>query len=178
MKTSRNLYAEMLLRALGAEFSGVGSLSTGIAAVKEFLAKAGISEAQLNFSDASGLSRTNLLTPESVVRLLQYMDHHPQGQLFRESLSVAGKDGTLRQRMKGTVAEGRVLAKTGSLRFVSSLSGYVMSLHHGKLAFSIMINNYASRPRRVRQTVDTICTLMTELPGNDLLIVDPAQADH
>jgi len=178
MKTSRNLYAEMLLRALGAEFSGVGSLSTGIAAVEEFLAKAGISEAQLNFSDASGLSRTNLLTPESVVRLLQYMDHHPQGQLFRESLSVAGKDGTLRQRMKGTVAEGRVLAKTGSLRFVSSLSGYVMSLHHGKLAFSIMINNYASRPRRVRQTVDTICTLMTELPGNDLLIVDPAQADH
>ena len=160
IKSSRNLYGEMLLRRLGAEVSGVGSLQTGLQALEAFLEKAGIAAEPLDFSDGSGLSRTNLLTPESVVRLLQYMERHPQAAGFRDCLPVAGRDGTLKNRMKGTAAEGRVLAKTGTLKFVSSLAGYATSLDGTPLAFSIMANNTRSSPREARRAIDAICALM------------------
>ena len=165
LKNSHNLYADMLLRALGAEKSGVGTLKTGFNAIETFLEKAGISKVHLNLSDASGLSRTNLLTPESIVRLLQFMDQHPQGQKFLESLAVAGQDGTLRHRMKNSSATGRVFAKTGSLRFVSSLCGYVQPVNNNeKIAFAIIVNNYEVSKRKVNQTIDSICALMADLP--------------
>ena len=160
IKSSRNLYGEMLLRRLGAEVSGVGSLQTGLQALEAFLEKADIAAGPLDFSDGSGLSRTNLLTPESVVRLLQYMERHPRAAEYRDCLPVAGRDGTLKERMKGTAAEGRVLAKTGTLNFVSSLSGYVTSLDGVPMAFSIMANNTRSSPREARLAIDAICALM------------------
>ena len=160
IKTSRNLYGEMLLRGMGAEVSGVGSLETGLQALKAFLEKAGIATEPLDFSDGSGLSRTNLLTPESVVRLLQYMEKHPRAAGFRDCLPVAGRDGTLKDRMKGTAAEGRVLAKTGTLSFVSSLSGYATNLEGSRMAFSIMANHTQGSPREARRAIDAICALM------------------
>ena len=164
LKNSHNLYADMLLRGLGAEKSGVGTLKTGFNAIETFLEKAGISKVHLNLSDASGLSRTNLLTPESIVRLLQFMDQHPNGQKFLESLAIAGKDGTLRHRMKNSSATGRVFAKTGSLRFVSSLCGYVQPVNNNeKIAFAIIVNNYAVSKSKVNQAIDNICTLMANL---------------
>ncbi len=160
IKSSRNLYGEMLLRRLGAEVSGVGSLETGLQALEAFLEKAGIGAESLDFSDGSGLSRTNLLTPASVVRLLQFMERHPQAAGFRDCLPVAGRDGTLKNRMKGTAAEARVLAKTGTLKFVSSLAGYVTNLDGTRMAFSIMANNTRSSPREARRAIDAICALM------------------
>ncbi len=160
IKSSRNLYGEMLLRGLGAEVSGVGSLQTGLQALEAFLEKAGMAAEPLDFSDGSGLSRTNLLTPESVVRLLQYMERHPQAAGFRDCLPVAGRDGTLKNRMRGTAAEGRVLAKTGTLKFVSSLAGYATGLDGTPMAFSIMANNTRSTPREARRAIDAICALM------------------
>ena len=160
IKSSRNLYGEMLLRRLGAEVSGVGSLQTGQQALEAFLEKAGIAAEPLDFSDGSGLSRTNLLTPESVVRLLQFMERHPRAAEFRDCLPVAGRDGTLKNRMKGTAAQGRVLAKTGTLKFVSSLSGYATNLDGIPMAFSIMANNTRSAPREARRAIDAICALM------------------
>ena len=160
IKSSRNLYGEMLLRGLGAEVSGLGSLETGRQALEAFLEKAGISDEPLDFSDGSGLSRTNLLTPESVVRLLQYMERHPRAEEFRDCLPVAGRDGTLKDRMKGTAAQGRVLAKTGTLKFVSSLSGYATNRDGARMAFSIMANNTRGSPREARRAIDAICELM------------------
>lgn len=160
IKSSRNLYGEMLLRGLGAEATGVGSLETGLQVLEAFLEKAGIADEPLDFSDGSGLSRTNLLTPGSVVRLLQYMEQHPRAAEFRDCLPVAGRDGTLKYRMKGSAAEGRVLAKTGTLKFVSSLAGYVTSLDGTRMAFSIMANNTRSSPREARRAIDAICALM------------------
>ena len=142
IKTSHNLYGEMLLRGLGAEVSGVGSLETGLQTLEAFLEKTGVASELLDFSDGSGLSRTNLLTPESLVRLLQYMARHPQAEKFRDCLAIAGRDGTLKNRMKDTTAERRVLAKTGTLKFVSSLSGYATNLNGTRMAFSIMVNNH------------------------------------
>ena len=160
IKNSRNLYGEMLLRGLGAEVSGFGSLETGRQALEAFLEKAGIAAEPLDFSDGSGLSRTNLLTPESIVRLLQYMEKHPRAAGFRDCLPVAGQDGTLKNRMKGTAAEGQVLAKTGTLKFVSSLSGYATNRDGTRMAFSIMANNTRGSPRETRRAIDAICALM------------------
>ncbi len=167
IKSSRNLYGEMLLRGLGAEVSGLGSLETGRQALEAFLERAGIGAEPLDFSDGSGLSRTNLLTPESVVRLLQYMERHPRAEEFRDCLPVAGRDGTLKNRMKGTAAQGRVLAKTGTLKFVSSLSGYATNRDGTRMAFSIMANNTRGSPRQARRAIDAICALMAGSSWNE-----------
>ncbi len=167
MKVSHNLYAELLFRKLGAEASGVGAIESGAAAVKSFLEKAGASKAgehnqELNFSDGSGISRTDQLTPASIVRLLQYMDRHPHSKLFLETLPVAGVDGTLKYRMQRTSAEARIHAKTGTIGFVSTLSGYAFSKNGDRFAFAIMANNHAAPAQEVRAVIDQICVIMTE----------------
>ena len=162
MKLSQNLYAEMLLRKLGAVSSGLGSLETGVAAVKTFLEKTGTSQDQLNVSDGSGLSRTDLITPESIVRLLLYMERRPDSNLFKDTLPLAGVDGTLEHRMKKTPARGRIQAKTGTSAFVNTLSGYVQTQKGETLAFSIMANHATVSAQEVRGTVDQICSLMVD----------------
>ncbi len=114
MKLSHNLYAETLLRSLGAQKVGLGSVETGIAELEQFLERAGIPKEQLSLNDGSGLSRKNLITPESIVLLLQYMDHHPQRAAFLDSLPVSGRDGTLRKRMTKGPAFERILAALNS----------------------------------------------------------------
>jgi len=161
MKRSQNLYAEMLLRKLGAVSAGIGSLETGAGAVKTFLEKTGTSQG-LNISDGSGMSRTDLITPESIVRLLLYMERHPDASLFKDTLPLAGVDGTLEHRMKKTPAYGRIQAKTGTSAFVNTLSGYVQTQNGETLAFSIMANHLTLSAQEVRGVVDQICSLMVD----------------
>lgn len=160
MKVSHNLYAEVLLRKLGAEAVGVGSIENGVAAVKSFLAKTGTSEEELNISDGSGLSRTDLVTPRSMVRLLLYMQKHSQTKLFLDTLPVSGIDGTLEHRMNKSAVRGRILAKTGTSALVNSLSGYALTESGDTLAFSIMVNNLNYPAQEIRGAVDQICALM------------------
>jgi serine-type D-Ala-D-Ala carboxypeptidase/endopeptidase (penicillin-binding protein 4) len=161
MKTSNNLYAEMMLRNLGAQATGLGSVDTGVAALEKFLEKTGNSKNSVSLNDGSGLSRKNLITPESVVRVLQYMDQHPHRDVFLDMLPVAGRDGTLRNRMKKGPAFERIFAKTGSIDFVNTLSGLAMAKSGERLAFSIMVNNSNATSREVREAIDTICEWMT-----------------
>jgi PBP4 family serine-type D-alanyl-D-alanine carboxypeptidase len=161
MKASNNLYAEMMLRNLGAWTTGLGSVSTGTAAVEAFLEKTGTPRHGVSLNDGSGLSRKNLITPESVVRVLQHMDLHPHRDVFLDLLPVAGRDGTLRNRMKGPAFE-RILAKTGSIEFVNTLSGFAIAKNGERLAFSIMVNNAATTSREVREAIDMICEWMTQ----------------
>jgi D-alanyl-D-alanine carboxypeptidase/D-alanyl-D-alanine-endopeptidase (penicillin-binding protein 4) len=114
----------------------------GIEAVKSFLKTVGIRPEALVLNDGSGLSRNDMITAEASVQLLTYMSKHRYADAFREALPIAGVDGTLRNRMKGTPAENNVRAKTGSLSSASSLAGYVTTAAGEKLAFSIMVNNY------------------------------------
>ena len=93
-------------------------------------------------TDGSGLSRRDLVTADATLQLLTYMSRHRYGAAFREALPVAGVDGTLKNRMKGTAAAGNVRAKTGTLSAVATLSGYVTSAAGERLVFSIMLNNY------------------------------------
>ncbi|MBM3802581.1 MAG: D-alanyl-D-alanine carboxypeptidase/D-alanyl-D-alanine-endopeptidase [Acidimicrobiia bacterium] len=161
MKTSQNLYAEMMLRNLGVAATGLGSAETGAAVLRKFLEKAGAPAHGMSLNDGSGLSRKNLVTPESVVRVLQYMDRHPHREVFADLLPVAGRDGTLKHRMKKGPAFGRISAKTGAVEFVNALSGYAISGSGERLAFSIMVNNATGASREVREAIDKVCEWMT-----------------
>jgi serine-type D-Ala-D-Ala carboxypeptidase/endopeptidase (penicillin-binding protein 4) len=144
LKPSQNLYTELLLRALGkatATDPKQTSTEAGVAAVKNFLRAAGVEERQLNMLDGSGLSRGNLVTADATLRLLVHMNRHRHGAAFRAALPVAGVDGTLRNRMRGTPAASNARAKTGTLSSSTTLSGYLFTAAGERLVFSLMINN-------------------------------------
>ena len=140
--------------------------AAGIKALEAFLRQAGISSDQVQLEEGPGLSRRNLVTPAATVALLRYMDRHPCAPDFRESLPLAGVDGTLQNRMRQTAAAGNARAKTGSLGGVYTLSGYVTSGAGERLAFSLMLNNYrAPDPARsARAELDEIVVVLAQLP--------------
>ena len=162
-KVSQNLHAELLLRAVGRARRNVGSFEAGMAEMKEFLGEIGVEPAAYNLTDGSGLSRLDLVTPSTVVRLLRHMYDSPQREQWLSILPVGGQDGTLSSRFGSTPAAGRVLAKTGSLSHVSALSGYLRRTDGTWLAFSMLVNNYAGRSAaEVRGVMDRICNLLLE----------------
>lgn len=156
LKISDNLTGELLVKAVGAHVSGPpGTYEKGLAAERSFLAReVGTDTTAQRLADGSGVSRYNLVTARQIVELLAYMasrdDLYP---FYQEALPVAGVDGTLEGRMRGTAAESRARAKTGTLNGVAALSGYVPAADGERLAFSTMIEFYAggSGPRRAVQ---------------------------
>ena len=162
-KVSQNLHAELALRAVGRARRNVGSFEAGVAEMKTFLAEAGIDPAGYNLLDGSGLSRLDLVTPSTVLKLLRYMYHAPARDQWLSILPVAAQDGTLSSRFGGTAAAGRVYAKTGTLSHVSALSGYLQRPDGTWVAFSILVNNYGGQTTaEVRGVMDRICNLILE----------------
>lgn len=155
-KVSQNLHAEILLRLLGREKGTAGTVEGGLEVVKSFLTQVGIPNTEYVFYDGSGLSRQNLVTPHAVVTLLQYAAKQPWGQLYSETLPVAGLDGSLADRFHATIAQGQVLGKTGSLDHVKSLSGYATTRTGEKVAFSIFFNNFDVPGPRAQDAVDRV----------------------
>jgi D-alanyl-D-alanine carboxypeptidase/D-alanyl-D-alanine-endopeptidase (penicillin-binding protein 4) len=155
-KESRNLFAEMLLRTLGREVKHRGGLEDGLEVLSEFAQQVGVARGETVFADGSGLSRDDLVAPEAFVKLLIHMASGQAFDLFLDTLPVAGVDGTLAGRFKGTRLEGRIHAKTGTLEQVNALSGY-MDLPSGKrLVFSIMGNSYPLKEQQGAATLDQI----------------------
>lgn len=148
LKPSQNLYADLLLAQAGESTRSSTtpdsdtSEELGIAELKKFLAQVGIRDGEVFFEEGSGLSRDNLTTPNATVTLLEYMNRHRYAETYKNALPVAGVDGTLRNRMKGTVAAGNIRAKTGTLRWANSLAGYATTAAGERLAFCIMLNRY------------------------------------
>jgi D-alanyl-D-alanine carboxypeptidase/D-alanyl-D-alanine-endopeptidase (penicillin-binding protein 4) len=170
LKPSQNLYTELILRTLGKLSPPTAPLDqtsedAGLEAVKSFLKTTGIRPESLVLGDGSGLSRNDMVTAEASVQLLTFMSRHRYAEVFRQALPIAGVDGTLRNRMKGTAAENNVRAKTGSLSSAASLSGYVTTAAGEKLAFSIMVNNFPSdlEPRVI--CIDPIAVLLASFAG-------------
>jgi D-alanyl-D-alanine carboxypeptidase/D-alanyl-D-alanine-endopeptidase (penicillin-binding protein 4) len=162
-KVSQNLHAELALRAVGRARRNVGSFEAGMAEMKTFLAEAGIDPAGYNLMDGSGLSRLDLVTPSTVLKLLRYMYSSPARAQWISILPVAARDGTLSSRMGDTAAAGRVYAKTGSLSHVSALSGYLQRPDATWVAFAILVNNYGGRTTtEIRGVMDRICNLILE----------------
>ena len=159
-KTSQNLHAEMMLRLLGARRRGVGSAEAGREAASEFLRRVGVEPSAWAMQDGSGLSRSDVLTPHEMVSLLAAMDRHPRAAAFRETLPIAGRDGTLKNRMKGGAADGRVVAKTGTLRQVNALAGYVTARGGSRLAFVAVANHHTAGGSAATSALDEIGALL------------------
>ncbi|WHY83885.1 D-alanyl-D-alanine carboxypeptidase/D-alanyl-D-alanine-endopeptidase [Neobacillus novalis] len=140
VKESDNFYAEMLTKLLGAKESVVGSTAAGIEVIHHFLVNnLGLEDGFIQ-KDGSGLTRLDHISPHAYIQLLNSMYDGPERDRFISFLPIAGKDGTLKNRMKGTAAEGNVMAKTGSMSGVNSLAGYVSAKNGQTLAFSILLN--------------------------------------
>ena len=145
MKVSQNLYAETLLRELVTSDDHLATTRGGEEVVSATLKAWGVPEGGIAAADGSGLSRYNLVSPTSLVRVLAHVYSDPRlKDGWMAAMPVAGVDGTLGKRLKGTPAEGRVHAKTGSLSGVRGLSGYVESAGGEWLVFSILANNFAA----------------------------------
>jgi D-alanyl-D-alanine carboxypeptidase/D-alanyl-D-alanine-endopeptidase (penicillin-binding protein 4) len=103
-----------------------------------------------------------MVTPEATSQLLKFMAMHKNAAVFRDSLCVAGIDGTLERRMRGTAAAGNLRGKTGTLAYVNSLSEYVSTKRGQSVIFSMMANNYTGAGRDVTGIFDQICVMLAE----------------
>ena len=161
-KVSDNLTAELLLKTLDAVTNNVpGSSRGGIFVVNQFLSTMGIDTMKHRIADGSGLSFYNLITAEMIVQLLEGMQHQTDiFPLFYESLPIAGVDGTIRNRMKKTPAEGNLRAKTGTISGVSSLSGYVQTIDGERLVFSMSMQNFIYPTRYYQRAQDKIGAIL------------------
>jgi D-alanyl-D-alanine carboxypeptidase/D-alanyl-D-alanine-endopeptidase (penicillin-binding protein 4) len=161
-KPSDNLITEITLKTLGKEVRGEGTTAAGVQVLREFLQSAGLEMGAVHVVDGSGLSRINGVSPENFVRLLEYMHRSPHAEAFRDSLPVYGVDGTLRNRLRGTLVQGNGYAKTGSLNRVSSLSGYLRTKSGRWLAFSIIMNAYNAAGSDARALQDRLVQILWE----------------
>ncbi|HKN21234.1 MAG TPA: D-alanyl-D-alanine carboxypeptidase/D-alanyl-D-alanine-endopeptidase [Terracidiphilus sp.] len=155
-KTSQNLHAEMLLRLLGKTCGSDGSFEEGTRVVRQFMVDAGIDDSDFFLYDGSGLSPKDKISPRAFTRLLAYASHQSWGEAWRETLPVAGVDGTLDSRFKNSPLKGRMWAKTGTLDEVNALSGYVAAGSGRVVAFSILVNNHLPGSNDEQQAVDRI----------------------
>lgn len=158
MKVSQNLYAETLLKTVAARV-GEPTVEGGRKVVREVLAGWGIAPESVVPADGSGLSRYNYVTAAALVTILERMHCDPRHQAaFEATLPIAGKDGTLERRMRGSAAEGNARAKTGTIANVRTLSGYVRTRDGELLAFSILANHFTA-PAAV---IDAVTDLVVE----------------
>jgi D-alanyl-D-alanine carboxypeptidase/D-alanyl-D-alanine-endopeptidase (penicillin-binding protein 4) len=161
-KVSQNLHAEMYLRTAAREKTSDSTEDAAIQFEEDFRKGIGITDADAVMSDASGLSRKDMVTPQSEVMLLRWAAKQPWFAIFRTSLPIAGVDGTLTDRMAHTTAAERIFAKTGSLSHVDSLAGYATTMRGTRLVFSIMLNNHNLKGRAATDTIDAIAIAMIE----------------
>jgi serine-type D-Ala-D-Ala carboxypeptidase/endopeptidase (penicillin-binding protein 4) len=172
-QNSNNLYAEALLRAIALPAAGIASLqpikpdqttvNAGLEVLKTTLTQLGVNPTGYVLVDGSGLSRHDLISPEALVQTLQAMAKTPAASVYRASLPVAGKSGTLKNRFQNTPAEGIVQAKTGTMTGVVSLSGYMNTPKYEPLVFSIIVNQSEQKAKALREGIDEIVVLLTQL---------------
>ncbi len=163
MKPSQNQIAEAFLRTIGLERAGVGTADSGRRVVERQFAAWNIPPDRFIVRDGSGLSRSDLISPEAIVGILEAMRKSPNFQVFYDALPIAGVDGTIRTRMRGTPAENNLRAKTGTLSMVRSLSGYVRTADGRLLEFSILCNNWTTPQAAVDKVADTIGATLAQM---------------
>jgi serine-type D-Ala-D-Ala carboxypeptidase/endopeptidase (penicillin-binding protein 4) len=165
---SNNIYAEVLLKSIGRTHpthytSNEDTSTLGLALVKQRLTEMGIDPQAYSIHDGSGLSRHNLVAPMTFVRVLSSMATTPVGQIYRDSLPLSGISGSLKNRMKGTLTQGIVRAKTGSLSGVTSLSGYINPSQYSPLVFSIILDRHNRPTSQMVKVIDEIVIVLARL---------------
>ena len=162
-RPSQNLIAETLQKTLGAEFGEIGSSREGRKVQLLLYDSLGMDTRNLQLRDGSGLSRHNLVSPNTSISLLQMMWDHPYRSYYIESFPLSGVTGTLRERTLGSSAEGNVRAKTGYIGYARSLSGYTWTQSGEPIIFSIMINHYTIATSTVNDLQDKILVLLSDM---------------
>lgn len=155
-KPSQNQIAEVLFRTLALEKTGVGTTDSARKVIERQLAAWGAKPEGAAVRDGSGLSRHDYVSPETLVRVLAAIRGDSAFQVFYDALPIAGVDGTLERRMRGTPAEGNVHAKTGSVDKARSLSGYATTADGHLVIFSALCNNWTVPVRQVEAVQDMI----------------------
>ncbi|MGL5939127.1 MAG: D-alanyl-D-alanine carboxypeptidase/D-alanyl-D-alanine endopeptidase [Waterburya sp.] len=149
---SNNLYAEAIAQVLAQKLN----TPTASAAINQSLTKLGINSDEYLLVDASGLSRQNLITPQTLVKILRIMSRSSQSKFYRQSLAIAGVNGTLKNRFNNTEIQGYLFGKTGTLTGINSLSGYMAIPNYPTLVFSIFLNNSEVANQEIKQAIDEI----------------------
>lgn len=161
LKPSQNQIGEVLLKTLGLEKTGVGVADSGAVVVRRQLADWGVASTGVVVHDGSGLSRHDLVSPETLVRVLvAMMRDSTTFAVFHDALPVAGVDGTIRTRMVGTAAANNLRAKTGTIEFVRSLSGFVSSADDELLVFSFLSNHFTVAVSEITRIQDAMGVLL------------------
>jgi serine-type D-Ala-D-Ala carboxypeptidase/endopeptidase (penicillin-binding protein 4) len=156
-KLSQNLHAELLLRLLGKVLGSDGSFAEGARVVRQFIAGIGVDDNDFFLYDGSGLSMDDRVAPRAYTRLLAYAARQPWGAAWRETLPVAGVDGTLAGHFRNSPLKGRMWAKTGTHNENNALSGYLTTASGKTLAFSVLVNGHRPGSNVEVQAIDRIC---------------------
>jgi D-alanyl-D-alanine carboxypeptidase/D-alanyl-D-alanine-endopeptidase (penicillin-binding protein 4) len=178
MKPSNNLEAQLIWLQCGAVATEYPSdeemgwpktertLDASKRSLEALLKRFEIPTTEVQIEEGTGLSRANLVTPAALVQLMRRMDQHPWAQAWLEALPIGGRDGTLKGRFTSGVGLDRVRAKTGSLRNVATLSGYITSMAGERFAFSIMVNQNLEGAAKARAEIDRLVELIAAEPLN------------
>jgi D-alanyl-D-alanine carboxypeptidase/D-alanyl-D-alanine-endopeptidase (penicillin-binding protein 4) len=161
LKESINLYAEAFMR-LNADRGTLPTNDSALEGLRKRLTAWGVPEGSYQLVDGSGLSRRDAISPEAVMMVLQRMADSSGTGPFVDALPVAGIDGSLADRMKGTAAEGNVRAKTGTMSNIRSLAGYVTTRSGEDLAFVILVNDFEGTGAAANQAIDAIAIRLAE----------------
>jgi D-alanyl-D-alanine carboxypeptidase/D-alanyl-D-alanine-endopeptidase (penicillin-binding protein 4) len=160
MKPSQNQIGEALLKTLGLEKTGIGSADAGADVETTQLRDWGIDSTQVVVYDGSGLSRHDLVSPETIVKVLAVMQKDTAFSVYYDAFPIAGVDGTISSRMKGTPAENNLRGKTGPIEFVRSLSGYVDTADGERLVFSFLSNHFTTPVSEITRAQDAVGALL------------------
>jgi serine-type D-Ala-D-Ala carboxypeptidase/endopeptidase (penicillin-binding protein 4) len=177
-KASSNFIAEMLVKTLGAELKGApGTWPKGIEVTQELLGELGIPRGSYQLRNGSGLNDTNRFSAHQMITLLTAVwKRFPVAAEFVSSLGIAARDGTMRLRMEGTDAAGRLRAKTGTLDKVTALSGFVQSVGGERFAFSVLVNDWSGRSAPVVSSVDRLGGILASAGASEKELLAAAQA--
>lgn len=158
---SVNLYCEALLLAMGKKKLGQGDRAAGIRVVRDIWKERGVPLDGANLADGSGLSAENRISSYDLAQVIRKIYADPKlWPAFSPSLPVAGQSGTLSDMLKGTEAEGRIRAKSGSMKSVRSYTGIVQTRSGRRLAFSMIANNYSCSSYAMRKKMEQLMLRM------------------
>jgi serine-type D-Ala-D-Ala carboxypeptidase/endopeptidase (penicillin-binding protein 4) len=166
MKLSNNSHAEVLVKEMGKEADGEGSWKDGLKVARNQLKSMGLDMQTIMMRDGSGISQVNMIPANEITKLLYAIQEKTWFPAYLNALPIAGNEnrmvgGTLRKRMKGTLAAGNVRAKTGTISGTSSLSGYVTTKRGEKIIFSIILNNFVEE-KGITAIQDKIAVMLAE----------------
>ena len=161
LKESINLYGEAFMR-LNTDKGVFPTNDAALDGLRKRLTAWGLSDGSYQLVDGSGLSRRDAISPEAVMAVLQRMSSSSDAAPFLTALPIAGVDGSLAARMKGTAAEGNLRAKTGTMSNIRSLAGYVTARNGEHLAFVILINNFEGTSAAANQAIDAVAVRIAE----------------